>query len=77
MVAIVRIGIPLDGDLPSSGGSGHQEVIQQGTAAENHFPPGGVGVPTDSGVVGKQLQSAGVESPPPWLAVVQRGCATR
>jgi hypothetical protein len=76
MVAIVGVGIPFDGDLPASAGSGYHEMIQHGTAAENHFPPGGVGVPTDSGVVGKQLQSAGVESPPPWLAVVQRGCAT-
>jgi len=76
MVMIVGVGIPLDVDLPPSGGSGDLEVIQRGAAAENHFPPGGVGVATDSGMVGKQMQSVVVECPPPRLAVVQRGCTT-
>jgi hypothetical protein len=76
MVAIAGVGMSFDVDPPPSARSGHHEVIQNGTAAENHFSTGAVGMATDSSVVGKQVQSVVVESPPPWLAVVQRGCAT-
>ena len=47
MVVIVGVGIPLDGDLPPNGGSGHKEMIQRCAAAENHFSPCGVCVVTD------------------------------
>jgi len=70
MVVIVGVGIPLDGDLPPNGDSGHQEMIQCCAAAENHFSPCGVCVMTDPRMIGEQMQSAVLDYPPPGLAVV-------
>ena len=71
MVVIVWVGESLDAGCPPRGGSGHLNVIQCHTAAQNHFPAGAVGAVTDPGVVGEQVQCRVLEDPPPGLAVVQ------
>ena len=76
MVVIVRIGISVDGDLPTGHRRGNAEVVQRRAAGQNDFLAGDVGVVTNPRMIGEQVQNAAVEYPAPRLAVVQRWCAT-
>ena len=68
---ILRVGIPFDPGLPTSGGGGHEEVVQYCTTAQNHLAASDVGMVPDPGMIGEQMQNAVLEDPSPRLAVVQ------
>ena len=70
MVVIVRIGISVDGDLPTRRRRDNSEVVQRRAAGQSDFLAGDVGVVSNPRMIGEQVQNAAVEYPAPRLAVV-------
>jgi hypothetical protein len=72
MIVIAGVGIPLDAYRPARSGAGNLKMIKYGTAAENYFAAGAVGVDPDPRMICEQMQGVvGGEHPPPRLTVVQ------